>query len=636
MKKISKKTFFKRILITTIVLILLFIISIIRLGYVQFFKSEEFINRAYDLWTRSIPVEAKRGNIYDRNGKLIVGNKLSPTVMIIPGQIEDKEYTINTLSTILNVQDMNSFKKHFEKNVSVERIKPEGSNISIDQTKLIISKNLKGVYIAADTQRYYPYGKSLCHTLGIVGSDNVGLSGLEYIYNDYLLGKKGATNIFTDAHGKLYEDITKDYDTSTSGLDLYLTINIDIQNALERVLDNAEAVYKVDDAVGIVMDPNTSEILAISSRPNFDITNYQDYSQEFYNRNLPIWKSYEPGSVQKIVTFSACIEEGLLNLNDHFYCKGYEVIDGIRIRDWKAGGHGSQTWLVVLQNSCNPGFMNLGLRIGKEKLFEYIRKFGFGTKTGIDLLGESTGILFNEEKIGNVELVTSAFGQGNSVTPIQLINASSCAVNGGILNTPYILKGFGINGSIIYQNKTKFIRQVISPETSKKVASSLEHVVALGTGRGAYIDGYRVGGKTGTAQVPIAGGYADNEFILSFLGISPMNNPQVACYIALENAKDTIQYGGTVVAPMVKEVLTEAITILNIPKQDNQIDRLTRYWVDKFIYTVDNYIGRDTSSITISPYYKFKIIGNGTKIINQLPAPGEKIIQDGYVTLYTN
>lgn len=635
MKNQSIKTLNKRIFSTLIIITSLFIISLIRLGYVQFFKGEEYIEKAYDLWTRNIPVKAKRGNIYDRNNELIVGNILSPTVMIIPGQITNKEYTINTLSYILDVEDISTFRKHFDKSTSVEILQPEGKDITIEQAKLIISKNLKGVYIASDTKRYYPYGKTLCHTLGIVGSDNIGLSGIEYIYNDYLLGKKGAKNIFTDAHGKLYENITQKYDVSTSGLDIYLTIDIKMQQALERVLDNCEVNYNVDDAIGIIMNPETSEIYAISSRPNFDISNYQEYSQELYNRNLPIWKSYEPGSVQKIITFSAAIEEHIIDFDDPFYCKGYSVIDNVTIKDWKKGGHGNQTMLEVIQNSCNPGFMEIGLKLGKEKLFKYIKDFGFGEKTNVDLLGESTGILFDEQAIGNIELATSAFGQGNSVTPLQLINASCAAVNGGRLNTPYILKGFGINNTIIYKNDVKFVRQVISEETSKKVASALEHVVALGTGRGAYIDGYRVGGKTGTAQVPIVGGYSDNEFILSFLGITPMNNPKIACYISLENAKNTIQYGGTVVAPLVKEVLTECITVIELPKQDNQIDKLPRYWVDKFIYTVDDYTGRDVNSITINPYYKFKIVGNGNKVIRQLPEPGEKIIQDSYVTLYT-
>ena len=619
-----------------ILFIIGFIVILLRLGYIQFFKGDVFIERAYDLWTRNIPVAAKRGNIYDRNGKLLVGNTLSPTVMIIPSQVEDKEYTINTLATILDVDDMKTFRQHFDKKVSVEIIKPEGKNIDLQRAKLVISKNLPGVYVAGDTVRYYPYGNTLCHVLGIVGVDNVGLTGIEYIYNDYLMGTTGASNIFTDAHGKLYENITGTYDVSNQGLDVYLTIDIDIQLALERILDNSESEYMVDEAIGIVSNPKTSEIYAMASRPNFDIINYQQYDQSVYNQNLGIWKSFEPGSVFKICTYAAGLEEKVFSLDESFYCSGYSIIDGVRIKDWKRGGHGSETFLEVLQNSCNPGFMEIGMRLGKERLFKYIRNFGYGSKTGIDLLGESTGILFNEEKIGNVELATSSFGQGVSTTPIQLVNAASCAVNGGMLNTPYILKGFGIDTTLVFQNDTKPIRQVISEETSKMVASSLEHVVALGTGRGAYIEGYRVGGKTGTAQIAENGKYIDNQYILSFLGIAPMNDPSVVCYIAVNNAKTYIQYGGTVVAPMVKEVLTESLNVLKIHKQDGAVEREVRYWIDKYNYVVDNYVGRSVSSITVSPYYRFKIIGSGDTIISQVPEPGEKIIQDGYVSLYTN
>ena len=229
--------------------------------------------------------------------------------------------------------------------------------------------------------------------------------------------------------------------TPTAGFDLYLTVDLDIQICLERVLDNALARYNPDEIIALVMDPKTSEILAIASRPTFNPSRYQDYDQAVYNRNLPFWKSFEPGSTFKVVTFAAGLEEKVFSLEENFYDPGYALVDGARIRDWKAGGHGKQTFLQVIQNSCNPGFVEIGLRLGKQKFFEYVNLFGFGQKTGIDLLGESTGIIFNPAKIGQVELATSAFGQGISVTPIQLVNAACAAVNGGYLNQPTILKG---------------------------------------------------------------------------------------------------------------------------------------------------------------------------------------------------
>lgn len=616
---------------------IVFIIILLRVGYVQIVKGSVFIERSFELWTRNIPVSAQRGKIFDRNGKLIVGNTLAPTVAIIPKQINNKEYAINALSTILQVSP-SEIRKHFEKNVSVEIIKPSGKNISLDVAKNIVAANIDGVYIASDTVRYYPYGNTLAHVLGIVGIDNQGITGLEYIYDDYLMGNPGAQNIFTDAHGNKFPDLTGTYSSSSRGLDLYLTIDINVQIALERVMDNALKLYDSKEIIGLIMKPSTSEILAMASRPNFDLVNYQNYDQEIFNRNLPIWMSFEPGSTFKIVTYSAGLEEKVFNVNDHFYDPGYAIVDGARIRDWKAGGHGDQTFLEVIQNSCNPGFVEIGLRLGKEKLFEYIDNYGFGKKTGVDLLGESTGIVFNPDNIGNVEVATSAFGQGNSVTPIQLVNAASAAVNGGNLNTPYILKGFGIpdTETLIFQNETKFVRQVISEETSYIMRDALERVVALGTGRSAYIEGYRVGGKTGTAQIPENGVYLPNQYILSFLGIAPMNDPQIAAYLAINQPKAYIQYGGVIVGPLVKEIILESLLLLEVDKQDGGIVRESRWWVDKFLYVVEDYIGKNPKLIGFHPFYKINIVGEGDKIIAQSPDPGEKIVQDGTVTLFTN
>lgn len=632
MKIIRKRTF-----IILYMCIIGFLVVLVRVGYVQIAKGEAYIERAFELWTRNIPVSAKRGKIYDRNGKLIVGNTIAPTISIIPKQVTNKEYAINTLSTILKVTP-SSIKKHFDKNVSVEIIKPEGKNITLEEAKKVIAADLDGVYISGDVVRYYPYGNTLSHVLGIVGSDNQGITGLEYIYDDYLMGNFGSQNIFTDAHGNKIGNLTGNYTVPSSGLDLYLTVDIDIQITLERLMDNALSYYDSEEIIGLVMKTKTSEVLAIASRPNFDLVNYQEYDEEIYNRNLPIWMSFEPGSTFKIVTYAAGLEEVVFKTTDTFYDPGYAIVDGTRIRDWKAGGHGEQTYLEVIQNSCNPGFISIGLKLGKERLFKYIRNFGFGEKTGIDLLGESTGILFDEEKIGNVELATSSFGQGNSVTAIQLVNAANAAVNGGNLNKPYILKGFGISGTEtrIFREEVELVRKVISEETSAIVRDALERVVALGTGRGAYIEGYRVGGKTGTAQISQNGSYLSNQYILSFLGIAPMNDPEISAYFAINSPKTSVQYGGTVAAPIVKELIAESLIILGVEKQADEIERDPRWWVDKFIYTVDNYVGKKTKSIGFHPYYKFKIVGDGDEIIAQSPEAGEKIVQDGYVTLYTN
>lgn len=607
---------------------------ILRLSYVKLIESAEYFEKAINLWTRSAPIRGTRGNIYDRNGKLIVGSELTPTIVVIPKQVEDLDDTSMKIAKVLGVEK-EEVKKHLKKKVSVEILKPFGQKISIEKALEITKLNLKGIYVVGDTTRSYEYGSLLSQVVGITGIDNQGLTGIEAMYEEYLKGDNGALQIYTDAHGNEIVDLTSFYKESDSGADVYLTIDLDLQKTLEKVLDNAIARYSPAEVSGIVIDPRTSEILAMASRPTYNPANYKDYSSELYNRNIPIWKCYEPGSTFKICTYAMGIEEKVITTDEIYYDPGYVIVDGARLKDWKAGGHGKETFKEVLQNSCNPGFVAIGLRLGKDLFFDYLEKFGFGSKTGVDLLGESTGIIFNKDKIGDVELATSAFGQGNSVTMIQLINAASACVNGGVLNKPYILSKIIKDNEVLLENKPTEIRRVISEETSSIVRDSLECVVALGTGRGGYIEGYRVGGKTGTAQIAENGAYVSGKYILSFLGIAPMDDPSIACMIAIENPKNTIQYGGTVAAPMVKEVIMEGFSILNIEKRSNGVPFNPRLWVDKNIYTVKDYVGKTVSKIMQETNYRFIIQGDGLTVRSQIPEAGEKIIEGGYVILYT-
>ncbi|XMB85169.1 stage V sporulation protein D [Mycoplasmatota bacterium WC44] len=628
----------KRIMIVIVSIMFLFSVLIIRLSYLQVVKGPMITDLAIDLWERSIPIEGQRGNIYDRNGNLIVGNQLSPSVAAINRQIEDKEATALFLAEVLG-STYEKMYAHLDKNVSIELIKPEGRKITTEQAEKIISSNYPGIYVVGDTKRFYPYDSYLAQVLGFTGIDNQGIAGIEYYYENYLLGKDGNLNITTDAKGNYMHDIVGNYEYPNKGLDVYLTIDIDVQMVMERVIENAVARYSPEQVLGLAMNPKTGEIYAMASYPTFEPDNYQAYPQEVYNRNLPIWMSYEPGSTFKIITYAAGLEEGVFDLDDSFYDPGYYMVDGARLRDWKAGGHGSQTFLEVIQNSCNPGFVEIGLRLGEEKFFEYVNAFGFGTKTGVDLLGESTGIVFNPDVIGPVELATSAFGQGNSVTPIQLVTAASAAVNGGYLMQPYILEslGYGELEEVLFKNEPEVKRQVISEQTSDIIRYALENVVAKGTGRNSYIDGYRVGGKTGTAQkVGPNGQYMDNNYILSFLGIAPMNDPELVVYIAIDNPKNTIQYGGVVAAPLVKEILQEALPLLGIEKQKGQIDREVRFWIDTPFYDVDNYVGKTRKEVKRSPYFKVEIKGDGNVIVAQIPSASERISEGGTIVLYTD
>lgn len=617
-----------------IITIIGFMALISRLSYVKIVKGSNYYELALDLWTRTAPTKGVRGNIYDRNGNLIVGSYLAPTIVAIPKQIENKDVTASCIADILNVKK-EEILKHLNKKVSVEILKPVGRYITVDQAIQIINKNIKGIYVVSDSKRSYPYQNILAPIIGVVGSDNQGITGIEFIYDSYLKGKYGGLNIYTDAHGNLISDLTSYYDSAAAGADVYLTIDLGIQLILERLLDNAYVKYNYDEAIMIAVNPKTSEVLGMASRPTFSPENYLDYPEEVYNRNLPIWKNYEPGSVQKIITYAAGLEENVFKMDEIYHDPGYLVIDGVRIKDWKAGGHGTETYLQVIENSCNPGFMTIGMRLGKDKLFKYIKDFGLGSKTGIDLLGESSGILFNVDKIGNVELATASFGQGNAVTAIQLVNAASAAVNGGNLNKPYILSKIVKNNEVLLKKEPEFIRNVISKETSDKVKYALESVCARGTARGAYIDGYRVGGKTGTAQIAENGGYVSGKYILSFMGISPMNDPEIMIYLAITNPKNTIQYGGVVCAPIVKEALQESFQVLNIEPSNDGIPLDARWYIDKRIYTVDDYVGYKVKNLPYTDKYTFIIEGNGDTVISQVPSFGERLIEGGSVVIYT-
>lgn len=623
-----------RIMIIYIIIGVAFLSLVIKLSYVKIIENAKYFEKAINLWTRSAPIRGTRGNIYDRNGKLIVGSVLTPTVVSIPRQIEDIDDASVKIAKVLGVTK-DEIKKHLKKKVSVEILKPVGQKISIEKAIEISNLNLSGIYVVGDTTRNYEYGSLLSQVIGITGIDNQGITGIEAMYDEYLEGEYGALKIFTDAHGEEIVELSSLYQKAEGGADIYLTIDLDLQRTLERVLDNAVEQYAPNEVSGIILDPKTSEILAMASRPTFNPSNYKDYSSELYNRNIPIWKCYEPGSTFKICTYSAGLEEKVFSIDEVFYDPGYMIVDGARLRDWKAGGHGKETFKEVLQNSCNPGFVTIGLRLGKDKFFEYLEKFGFGKKTGVDLLGESKGIIFNKDVIGDVELATSAFGQGNSVTMIQLVNASNACINGGILYKPYILKKIVKDNEVILENKPTMIRRVISEETSMVVRDSLECVVALGTGRGGYIEGYRVGGKTGTAQIAIDGKYVEGKYILSFLGIAPMDDPSISCMIAIENPKNTIQYGGTVAAPMVKEVITESFGILNIDKRKDGVEFSPRLWIDKNIYTVSSYVGESISKLRDTSKYRFIVLGDGLTVRSQIPEAGEKIIEGGYVILYS-
>ena len=618
-----------RIRLVVLFVTLLLIAVILKVFYIQVFQYQKLNSLANDLWQRNLPITPDRGLILDRNGKVLASNITTTSLYLVPNQIKNKEEVAKTLSEILEVP-YDEMYKHVSKRTSIERVHPEGRQLSFEIADKINSYNYDGIYLLKEAKRYYPYNDLLSHVLGYVGIDNQGLSGLELKYNEELTGTSGSIKYYSDAKGNRLNK-AEEYKEAISGNNVYLTIDLDLQQSVERELDNAAAKYKPEHALAIAINPKTGEILAMASRPSYNPNDYQTYTQEVLSRNLPIWMTYEPGSTMKITTLSAAINEGVVNLfTDTFFDSGSINVDGATIHCWKSGGHGAQTFLNVVENSCNPGFVNLGFRLGKEKLFKYIKDFGFGEKTGIDLTGEAKGILFDLDRVGNVELATTAFGQGISVTPIQQVRSVSAAVNGGTLYQPYIVKRVenATTKETISEVNPTVIRQVITEESSKLVRFALENVVAHGSGRNAYIENYRIGGKTGTAQKVNNGRYMVGNYILSFIGFLPADDPEIVLYVAVDNPKGVTQYGGVVAAPIAKAIFSSYIEMNNVPKSKDTIPK-TYNWLDTKYSILPNVIGKTIKEANnILKDYKIEYSGEGNKVIYQSPEP-EYYVSDG-------
>ena len=613
----------ERIRFIFLVSIVILIAIIIKVFYIQVFAYEKLNTLAESLWSRELPIKADRGEIVDRNGEVLATNVTTVSLVVVPGQIDEPERVAKDLSDILGT-DYQDMLKHVTKSTSIERVHPEGRGLDYETAERIDALGYDGVYLLKESKRYYPYETVLSHVLGYVGIDNQGLSGLELYYDEYLMGADGAIKYFSDGKGNKLE-LTEVYEAPTSGITLELSIDINLQLAIENELDNAISKYNPEQALIVAMDPDTGEILAMASRPNFDSNNYGDYKTEVINRNLPIWMTYEPGSTFKIITLSAALEEQTINLfEDTFTDTGSINVDGSTIHCWKAGGHGTQTMLEVVENSCNPGFVRIGETLGVETLMDYIDKYGFGDKTGIDLNGESAGILFDPAVMGPVELATTSFGQGISVTPIQQIRAVSAAINGGWLYTPHMVSAFleSETNSLIEKVEPEVTRQVISEETSSLVRYALESVVASGSGKNAYIENYRVGGKTGTAQKVVDGTYLDGNYILSFMGFMPADDPEIVVYVAIDNPKGVTQYGGVVSAPIARSVLLSAIDILGIePSYEGMAKEYT--WLDKKYSILPNVVGMSKEEATKTlKNYKIEYSGDGDTVIYMSPEAG--------------
>lgn len=574
----KNKTYNKRkILIVFIGASLMILGLIARLCYLMIFDAEYYQKKAEALHEREREIKAARGEIIDRNGKVLATNKTVCTVSVIHSQIEDADAVTKALAGTLEMEE-ETVRKKVEKVSSMERIK---TNVEKEVGDRIREMNLAGVKVDEDFKRYYPYEELASKVLGFTGGDNQGIIGLEVKYEDYLKGENGMILSTTDARGVELEGIAEDRAEPTAGNTLRISIDYNIQKYAQQMAQKVMEEKQAEKVAIILINPQNGEIYAMVNWPEFNLnepfelpegTTYdsEDEKQELLNqmwRNGCINDTYEPGSTFKIITSSACLEEGVVDLDDTFVCPGYKIVEDRRIRCHKVGGHGAETFVEGVQNSCNPVFMEIGLRLGAERFCDYFEQFGLMEKTGVDLPGEASTIMHRLEDIGEVELATMTFGQSFQVTPVQMAATVSSLINGGKRVTPH----FGVevldseSGKTLKTFSDKQGRRVISEKTSETMRNILESVVSVGSGKNAYIEGYSIGGKTATSQtLPRSA----NKYISSFIGFAPAENPQILGMCVIYDPKG-IYYGGTIAAPVVREIFDDVLPYLGIEKQEN-------------------------------------------------------------------
>lgn len=570
----------KRLLIVVIAFFTLLTIITVKLVSIMTMQADDYGYRARAVQERERSIKAKRGSIYDRNGVVLAGNQAVCSISVIYNQIEDPETVIRVLSEKLELPE-EDVRRRVEKRSVREKIK---SNVDKELADGIRAMNLAGVMIDEDYKRYYPYSTLASHVLGFTGSDNQGIVGLEVYYDDLLMGENGSINTVTNARGIEVENMAERRVEGTAGQNLVTSIDINIQQYItQKALEVLEKKQAKRVCI-IVMNPQNGEIYALADVPEYNLNepftlNYETdetVTQDMWNqmwRNYCISDTYEPGSTFKIVTATTAFEQGVLRVEDQFYCPGYHIVEDRRIRCHKVAGHGAETFREGIMNSCNPVFMQVGERIGVDGFYDGLRKLGLFEQTGVDLPGEANSIFHKQEKVGPVELATMSFGQSFQITPLQLMRAASAVVNGGNLVTPH----FGVYTTDENNNVTEVLKYetktgAVSTATSETMKGLLEAVVAEGTGHRAYIAGYSIGGKTATSEkLP----RSENRYISSFLGFSPADNPQVMTLILIDEPQG-IYYGGTIAAPVVGEIYDNILPYLGIYKDENAEEETTQ------------------------------------------------------------
>lgn len=545
-----------------------------RLAYLMIVQSDYYGKKAQALHERERSIKAARGKIVDRNGIVLADNRSVCTVSVIHSQIRDPERVIAELAELLELPE-DTVRKRVEKVSSIERIR---SNVPKETGDVILARQLEGVKVDEDYRRYYPYDSLASKVIGFTGGDNQGIVGLEVRYDDWLSGKDGKILTMTNAYGQELEQEGERRQEPVTGNQLTISLDCNLQMYCEQAAQKVMLEKNADEVSVILMNPQNGEIFAMVNVPEYNLNEpftlnmetasdlKESEKQDLLNqmwRNACINDTYEPGSTFKIITTAAALEQGVVTVNDSFYCPGYKIVEDRRIRCHKTTGHGAETFTQGIMNSCNPVFIELGLRLGAENFYHYFEQFGLLRKTGIDLPGEAATIMHKKENIGQVELATISFGQSFQITPIQLVTTVSSLINGGTRVVPHF--GVSVQNAEGETRKTFSYDETegtVSTATSKTLCNLLEHVVSEGTGKKAAIEGFSIGGKTATSQTLPR---SDHKYIASFLGFAPAEDPQVIGLIVIDNPQG-VYYGGTVAAPVMKEIFENALPYLGIGK----------------------------------------------------------------------
>ncbi|NLJ86462.1 MAG: PASTA domain-containing protein [Firmicutes bacterium] len=625
MAKLTAMEVRKRIALVFLGVMFCIAVLLVRLAYLQIIQNNWYQEKALSQRMRPVPVDAKRGVVYDRNLQKLAISVSAEAVYAVPAEVRDPRATAEALAPILEETAASLEEKLVKKQSTVWLAR----KLDTQTARAVRALNLPGIGLVERPQRYYPHGKLAAQVLGIAGIDNQGLEGLEFFYDEYLRGTPGRVVAETDATGRQIPAGVRRFIPPEDGANLILTLDHVIQYAAERELARAVEETGSEKGVFMAMDPKTGGILALAICPSYDPNDYQAYPAQ-HRRNIAVADIYEPGSTFKIVTASAALDEGVVSPSTRFYDPGYIKIGGVTINCWRAGGHGSQSFLEAVENSCNPVFAELGAQgLGGERFYKYIRNYGFGEPTGIDFPGEAKGLVPVPGKVQWGEVARWAnvgFGQGIGITPLQLLSATATIANNGVRVTPHFMKEIRDGNGRIIEEFVGTETRVIKEETARVFSQILRSVVVNGSGSRAEIPGYRVAGKTGTAQVPEGGRYTDRR-ISSFAGFAPVDDPRIAAVVVLYHPKGQT-YGGVIAAPVFSAVVEDALQTMGVPRRREQEPKSSASLFqiqDVVIPNVLNYPRDEAESILHKSGLKYQFHGDGSIVFEQVPAPGTKV-----------